>query len=177
MTFSDPTWAGVLPGEPRPFFLDSGDGERSVVFDSLITVLLSADETQGQFGMFTLEAPAGRAIPSHTHVDVHEIFYIVEGSVKVFVEDHAGVQTARILKPGDFGYVPATYLHSFRAEAEYNKILGVCTGGFERFFQALGQNTDDRGAPVQPYIPQPEQMGAAFGRYSNIPKFDQVWAE
>ena len=62
MTFSDPTWAGVLPGAPEPYFLQSGDGERSVVFDSLITVLLSEQETQGQFGVFTFEAPAGRVL-------------------------------------------------------------------------------------------------------------------
>lgn len=177
MTFSDPTWAGILPGEPKPFFLESGQGERSAVFDSLVTVLLSGNETQNQFGMFTLEAPAGRTIVSHTHEDVHEIFYVIEGKVKVFVEDHEGNQEARILTPGDFGYVPATYLHAFRAEGDFNKILGVCTAGFERFFQALGKNTDDTMPPMPPYIPSPEQMGQAFGKFSNIPKFDQEWKE
>jgi quercetin 2,3-dioxygenase len=177
MTFSEATWQGVLPGGPEPFFLEAGDGERSVVFDQLFTVLLSADETQGQFGCFTMETRKGDIIVAHSHVDVHETFYVVEGQVKLFLEDHEGKQLTRVLNAGDFGYVPATYVHAFRAEGIYNKVFGVSTGGFERFFHALGTPTDDKGAPSVPFIPSREQMGEAFGRYSNIPKFDQQWQE
>jgi quercetin 2,3-dioxygenase len=63
-----------LPGAPVPYFLSDGDGEHGVVIDSLATVLLSADETQGQFGMFTMDAPKGGAIPAHSHGTHHEIF-------------------------------------------------------------------------------------------------------
>lgn len=177
MTFSEATWQGILPGSPEPFFLEAGDGERSVVFDQLFTVLLSADETQGQFGCFTMEAKAGQTIVAHSHVSVHETFYVVEGQVKLFLEDHEGNQISKVLRPGDFGFVPATYTHAFRAEGDYNKVFGVSTGGFERFFHALGQPTDDRGAPNVPFIPSREQMGAAFGRFDNIPKLDQQWKE
>ena len=177
MTFSDPTWQGLLPGKPEPYFLSAGDGERSVVFDQLFTVLLSSDETQGQFGAFTMESHKGQTIVAHTHLNVHETFYVVDGRVTLFLEDHEGNQVTRVLEPGDFGFVPATYVHAFRAEADYNKVFGISTGGFERFFHALGQPTDDRGAPTVPFIPSREQMGAAFGRYDNIPKLDQQWKE
>ena len=67
---------------------------------------------------------------------------------------------------------------SYRGEAEYTKILGVCTGGFERFFQALGELTDERDVPLtEPFTPSPEQMQEAFSRYRNIPLPDYRWEE
>jgi quercetin 2,3-dioxygenase len=172
-----PSWAGVLPGKPEPFFLEAGDGERSQMFDALVTVLVTADETNGQFGMFTVEQPAGQTIVAHTHQTHHEVFYIVEGAVRVFLEHPDGQQEDKLLKPGDFGYVPAGVLHAYRAEAVYNKCVGVSTGGFERFFQALGTLTDVRGGPGEFFMPSPQQMGEAFGRYGNVPKLDQQWRE
>lgn len=177
MTFSEATWQGTLPGRPEPYFLDSGDGERSVAFDQLFTILLSADETDGQFGCFTMEASKGETIVAHSHIRDHETFYVVEGEIRLFLEDHEGNQVSRLLKPGDFGYVPATYIHAFRVESTYTKVFGTCTAGFERFFHDLGQPTDDRGAPTDFYLPSREQMGAAFQKYGNIPKLDQQWQE
>ncbi len=70
----------ALPGKPVPYFLAAGEGERSHLFDQLFTVLLSADETDGQFGVFTMEAPRGDAIPVHSHADVHEIFFVLDAA-------------------------------------------------------------------------------------------------
>ena len=177
MTFSEATWQDLLPGRPEPYFLEAGDGERAIVFDQLFTVLLSKDETDGQFGAFTMEARQGQLIPAHSHVKDHETFYVVEGSLKVFVEDHDGNQVSRVLNAGDFAFVPATYIHAFRVDAPYAKVFGACTAGFERFFHELGQPTDDTGAPTVPFIPPMEQMIGAFQKFGNIPKLDQQWKE
>jgi quercetin 2,3-dioxygenase len=40
----------VLPGRPEAFFLQRGEGEHAQLFTDLFTVLLSGDETGGQFG-------------------------------------------------------------------------------------------------------------------------------
>lgn len=177
MTFSPATWQGVLPGEPKPYFLDNGDGERAVCFDQMFTVLLSGDETDNQFGAFVMEARKGDLIPSHSHVKDHETFYVVEGQITVYLEDKDGTQTRKVLKEGDFGFVPATYLHAFQVDASYVKVFGACTAGFERFFQNLGQPTDDRGVPEGFYLPPREHMQEVFQRFGNIPKFDQQWKE
>lgn len=172
---SKPSWEGILPGRPVPFFLEDGDGERAKLFDSVVTVLLSADETEGQFGVFTTRQPKGDLIVAHSHEDVHEIFYVVEGAARVFLEHPDGRQESKLLRPGDFGYVPAGIVHSYRTEGEYNKILGVSTGGFERFFQALGDLTEERDVPTVPFVPSPDRMRQAFTRYRNIPAPDQRW--
>lgn len=81
-----PAWSGILPGRPEPFFLDKGEGEHAKLFADTFTVLLSGDETEGQFGVFTATCPAGEIIPAHSHADTHETFYVVEGKVLLFVQ-------------------------------------------------------------------------------------------
>ncbi|WP_329288534.1 quercetin 2,3-dioxygenase [Streptomyces pseudovenezuelae] len=161
-----------LPGKPVPFFLEAGEGERAHLFDSLITVLLSKDETDGQFGLFTYSAPKGDAIPTHAHADVHETFFLLSGRARVWVQDAQGEQHEKLLGTGDFGYVPAGCLHTFRVEADDTRIMGVSSGGFERFFAASGTRTDSLEPPWPPYIPSPEQIGRAAREYGNDFRFD-----
>jgi quercetin 2,3-dioxygenase len=169
--FGTPYRPIVLPGRPAPFFLAKGDGERSHLFDSLVTVLLSTDETAGQFGVFTLSAPAGEAIPTHAHAEVHEIFYVVDGAVRVWIETDDGERLERLLEPGDFGYCPAGLNHTFRVESAAT-MLGVCSAGFERFFGEAGRRTESRELPQPPYLPSPQQLGAAAAKYGNDFRFD-----
>lgn len=162
----------ALPGRPVPYFLEAGEGERAQLFDSLVTVLLSGDETEGQFGVFTLEAPRGDTVPVHRHAAVHEIFFVLDGRIRVYVEDADGTRTDRLLTPGDFGYVPAGLRHTFRVESHRGKALGVNTGGFERFFAAAGERTNDRVPPLPHVVPGPERLAAAAEEYRNEFHFD-----
>jgi quercetin 2,3-dioxygenase len=154
-----PQWKDVLPGGPEPFFLKKGEGEHAKLFGDLFTVLLSSAETEGQFGIITALAPAGDIIPTHSHDDTHETFFVLEGEVRVFVQDRHGVKTSRLLEVGDFAYVPAGLPHAYRVESDA-KMLGVVSGGFERFFQQMGTPTDKtEGTP--PFVPDLPRMQAA----------------
>jgi quercetin 2,3-dioxygenase len=153
-----------LPGGPTPYFLARGEGEKAIVIDSLFTVLLSADETDGQFGVFVNDCPQGDAIPPHKHGTHHEIFYVIRGGVTVFLDDEDGRRQVRELGPGDFGYVPAGIVHAYRAEEDHTRILGVSSGGFERFFQALGEPTDATTYPDIPLGLPPRERFAEVGR-------------
>jgi quercetin 2,3-dioxygenase len=156
-----------LPGEPAPYFLGRDEGERAHLFDSLVTVKLSAEETRGQFGVFTLEAPRGETIPAHLHDDVHEIFYLESGLIRVWIRAADGDIVERALEPGEFGYVPAGLAHTFRVEADNTRIVGVCSGGFERFFAAAGAPTEAAELPHPPYVPPMEQLMAAGEAFHN----------
>ena len=91
-----PAWAGLLPGAPRPFFLSRTEGEHARLFADTFTVLLSGDETEGQFGVFTAHCPVGDPIPTHAHAGTHEVFFIVEGKVRVYVQASDGEKTSRL---------------------------------------------------------------------------------
>ncbi|PRY18377.1 quercetin 2,3-dioxygenase [Kineococcus rhizosphaerae] len=155
-----PAWDGVLPGRPEPFFLDRGEGEHANLFGDLFTLLLSGAETQGQFGVFTSTCPSGDIIPTHSHAGTHEVFYVLDGAVRLFVQDESGRQRTRVLRTGDFGFVPAGLPHAYRVE-EAAQLLGVVSGGFERFPQRMGTPTDHAGAQP-PYVPPiPDLLAAA----------------
>lgn len=164
LEFASRPQGSPLPGAPLPYFLSEGEGEHSVLIDSLFTVLLSADETGGQFGVFTLDAPQGRAIPPHSHGSHHEIFYVVRGEVTVFLDDQDGKRQVRELGSGDFGYVPAGIVHAYRVETDRTRVLGVSTAGFERFFSVLGEPTDARMYPEQPLGLPPVEKFIEAGR-------------
>jgi quercetin 2,3-dioxygenase len=155
-----PAWSGVLPGAPLPYFLRKDEGEHAKVFADTFTVLLSGDETGGQFGMFVAHCPVGDVIPTHAHDDTHETFYIVEGRVRVYVQRPDGEKTSRLLSEGDFGFVPAGAAHAYRVEAPA-RILGAATGGFERFFQHMGTAADTVDPQSPPYVPDYPRMRAA----------------
>jgi quercetin 2,3-dioxygenase len=160
-------YAGILPGKPAPYFLEPGDGEKSVVFDTTFNILLTGDETEGQFGAFTTIGPAGEQIPAHYHPDAHEIFYIMEGSVHLWMDDQAGFSENRVLKEGGFGFIPKGTVHAFQMLAP-SRAFGIATGGFERFFNAMGTPTDDPGVPPVPYITPFPQMLAAGEKYGTV---------
>jgi quercetin 2,3-dioxygenase len=168
-----PNWTGLLPGRPEAYFLGQGEGEHAMLFTDLFTVLLSGDETEGQFGVFTSQAPRGQLIPAHTHHGTHEVFYIIEGSVRVYLQDRDGTKRSRLLAAGDFGFVPAGLVHAYQVH-EPARILGVASGGFERFFQHMGQPTEHATAEQPPFIPDFPRMQAAATAHAMefLPTFD-----
>jgi len=160
-----PAWQGTLPGKPEPYVLRRGEGEHAMLFTDLFTVLLSGDETNGQFGMITADAPAGDVIPTHSHNDTHETFYVVEGKLRVFFEETDGTKNSSLLLPGDFAYVPAGRPHAYQV-VEAARILGTVSGGFERFFQHMGQPTDHATTEQPPFVPDFPRMQAAAARHN-----------
>jgi quercetin 2,3-dioxygenase len=154
-----PQWKGVLPGRPAPYVLRRGEGEHAMLFTDVFTVLLSGDETGGQFGVITAECPPGELIPTHVHGGTHETFYILEGKVRLFFEDE-GTQSDELLSPGDFAFVPAGTPHAYRVE-EAARLTGTMTGGFERFFQHMGTPTDHATTRQPPFVPDFPRMQAA----------------
>jgi quercetin 2,3-dioxygenase len=160
---------GVLPGRPAPFTLTAGEGEKSVLFGDLFTILLSGDETEGQYDVFTAEGNAGSIIPAHLHLWTHEIFYIVSGAVHVWMDDEQGTKEDKVLQTGDFAYVPKNIVHAYRFEAT-SKVLGTSTAGFGRFFHAMGRKTEKPGIPdpSEIFVPSREQMQAAGEKYGTL---------
>ncbi len=106
------------------------------------TVLLTAEETGGQFSLFDFEVPAGRGAPPHVHSREDETFLILEGEVEFTVAGEA-----RRTGPGDVVFGAKGVGHSFRNVGIGMARLKVITtpGGFEKFFAASGVPAGDRG--------------------------------
>jgi len=160
-------FAGILPGTPAPYILQNGEGEKSVVFDTVFTVLLTADETDNQYGVFTSIGNKGDRIPAHHHPHTHEIFYVVDGQITLWLDDQGEYHEKRVLEKGDFAFIPQGLVHAYRNDTTA-KVFGVSTGGFERFFHGIGSPTDVADIPERPYIPPVEQMIGAGMKYGTV---------
>jgi len=153
--------ASALPASGLPYFLADGEGDKLVMFDQLFTLLTTSAQTEGQFDAFITEGRPGRPVPPHFHADTHETFFVLEGAIRLWVDDQNGHRETRIIEPGGFGYVPKNTIHSYRIERT-GKIFGVTSAGFSDFFRAVGRPTDLAGIPEPDafHIPSPEVMRA-----------------
>ncbi|MGO2112327.1 MAG: quercetin 2,3-dioxygenase [Pseudoclavibacter sp.] len=148
-----PIVSSNLPGTPFAYYLGRGHGDKYVVFDQLFTLLVEGAETDGQYDMFENIGHAGDAVPPHLHPRTHETFFVQEGACRLWMDDQNGNVTDRVLTAGEFGFVPANVIHSYRLEAT-SRLVGSSTGGFSGFFRAIGKATDTYA------IPTPEQIHA-----------------
>lgn len=157
-----------LPPAGKPYFVEKGQGDRAHLFNDLFTVYAGGEQTEGTFNFFTAEGPKGDIIPAHLHPGTYEVFYLVSGAVRLFVEDTEGEQTEKLLSAGDFGFVPKNCPHAYRIERHHSLIVGVAAGPggtFERFFESLGEPTDELQLPRRPVVPPGERFATVPQRY------------
>lgn len=156
----------ALPTQPAPYFLGAAEGDKLVMFDQLFTLLVTAAQTEREFDSFLTEGRPGQAVPAHFHSLTHETFFVIEGAIRLWVDDQNGHRETRILEAGDFGYVPKNTIHSYRIERT-GKVFGVTSGGFSDFFRAVGRPTDTAGIPepADYFIPDFAMMAAEGARH------------
>jgi mannose-6-phosphate isomerase-like protein (cupin superfamily) len=98
--------------------------------DSRARVLASGDDTDGGFGLVEMTAvPAGSMPPLHVHHRHDEGFFVLEGSVTLFVP---GAQVE--LGVGDFYIAPRGVPHTYRVgDTDARWLCTSSPAGFERF--------------------------------------------
>ncbi|MFD0690650.1 quercetin 2,3-dioxygenase [Actinomadura fibrosa] len=168
----------IPPDLGRPYFVEKGQGDRAHLFGDLFTIYAGGEQTENTFNFFTCEGPKGDVIPSHSHPDTYEVFYITAGAVRLFVEDTEGEQYERLLTTGDFGFVPKNCPHAYRIERHHSQIVGVAAGPggtFERFFESLGAATLDHGLPRTPVVPEPHRFGTVPQEHDVLFLPDHRW--
>jgi mannose-6-phosphate isomerase-like protein (cupin superfamily) len=82
-------------------------------FGELTVVKAAEAETRGAYAVWENTAPAGSgAVPLHRHLGAEEAFYVLEGELTVFAEDHT-----LALPAGAFVLVPRGTVHSLANRA------------------------------------------------------------
>jgi quercetin 2,3-dioxygenase len=95
---------------------------------------------------------------------------------RVFVQLPDGQQVSRRLEEGDFGFVPAGLLHAYRVE-QAAQMMGVASGGFERFFQQMGAPADTIDPDSPPFVPDFPRMQAAAQTHRMQFRPDFTWPD
>ena len=117
------------------------------VLGQLVTIKLVGQETAGHFSVVEVTALPGTGVPSHLHVAMEEIFYVLDGTFDFTV----GSRLER-LGPGSLTFVPRGTPHGFRNVGDRaGRLLDVHSpAGFEAFFEEAGLPAADPNAPPQP---------------------------
>jgi len=153
-----------------PFVVEMGEGYKDISANMLVRRLASADQTGGEFGLIEMSGVRGISAGAHRHGNEAESFYMLEGEIRVFVED---LET--VTRPGDFLYIPRGARHKFSIESSHARFLCLITpGGFEDFFTAMGKPTSDAyppNPPFPPFIP-PDNLGDIVERFNWHPVAD-----
>ena len=133
LTSGDPDDA--LPAVEESYFLRAGHGPRHVMLGQVCTQLATGAQTGGAFGMVSIEGGRGVAMPQHLHRDTHEVLHVLNGRLRVTVDDHAFLAL-----PGDTVSIPAGCVHSYVMEGHATRVLLMCAAaGPERLFEVAGE--------------------------------------
>src|ERR1700736_5820765 len=128
-----------------PWMTDRASAEAVWFLATRMTVLATAEPTDGPLGLIEVVVPPGFSPPLHVHSREDEPMYVIEGRVTYQVGDRrfeAG--------PGSFVFLPRGIPHTFVIEGDTPaRMLVLCTpGGFERFHLEGGTPAVDESIPV-----------------------------
>lgn len=115
--------------------LAAGEGPALWHLGALATFKATSETTGGQFWMQEVLGERGYASPLHRHTREDEAFFVLEGTLSVYVGD----EIIRA-ESGSFLWAPRETTHAFCVESDRAKFLALSTpGGFDRFFFATGE--------------------------------------
>ena len=129
----------LVPSPPRPLTI-AGLG---------VTILMSAADTGGAYGMIQTAVPPGMGPSAHVHTREDETFYVLAGTGEFRIGD-------RLTRhgPGDTLWGPRGIPHGYRnvGEDELRVLILYTPGGCEQIFQQWSAITD------------PSQLSQIFAR-------------
>lgn len=131
----------------------------------IIRLLLGAEDTEGQFSLFSDTHPeAGATVRAHKHEWHDEAFYIVRGRYEV-LNGELGDEWVEV-EEGAALYSPRGTVHSFRALEDNSKFIVFYTpGGWENFYIAYREALATRS---EEELNDPELVAEFLRSYDEI---------
>ena len=132
-----------------------GEGEL-IAGPSSVTIKATAEDTGGSFYLGeVLIQPGFAGPPPHVHERLHDMFYVLEGTLTLRLDD----ETLE-LAPGSFACVPPGTVHTFSNRSEQPvRFLNFNTpAGWENYMRDLAGALAARN-------PTPEEIGKIASRY------------
>jgi quercetin dioxygenase-like cupin family protein len=116
--------------------IDNGQGQSISVVGDSYRILISGEQTGGNYAVIDMFVPPGGGPGPHAHKDMQEMFYVVDGEIEFKME--GGKYNA---KKGSFVNIPlGGNVHCFKNTT--NKIAHLlCTvvpAGLDDFFREIG---------------------------------------
>jgi quercetin dioxygenase-like cupin family protein len=127
--------------------LGPNEGKTYGVVGHKYRLLVTGDQTGGEYAVFEALVPPGEGPPPHLHVNDDEIFYVADGEITLVVEGQEIEAGA-----GSFAAVPRGTVHTFKndGEATARLVVTIKPAGLDKFFQEIGVPITDPTADAPP---------------------------
>ena len=116
---------------------------------SLMTFLAKGSETGGRFALMQYHTKPGNEPPPHVHEREHELYFVLEGSMRFYCEDKTLDVGA-----GDVVFLPQGKAHAFNCTSNVVRTLifvqatGKKAVALDSFFLAMGEPAESMVLPA-----------------------------
>jgi quercetin dioxygenase-like cupin family protein len=142
----------------QPTAVRIDEGEARWWFAALAVIKATAADTDGAMTIVEMTEPPGAQAPLHVHHREHEAFWILEGSVTLYVGDAVIEASA-----GDYAFGPQDIPHRYVVGPDGCRMLFICTpGGFENLVRGMSVPAGSRT------LPPPSDEAPDFDRVAAI---------
>lgn len=158
----------LKPGQsPQAFAVDYEQAPAYWSIGILWNVLISGEQSFGQFTLMDQTMPKDAGPPAHMHERMAEGFYILDGTIRYEVGDAKKVTVGR---PGTAVWIPPGVPHSFKVTSETARALNFYTpGGFDDQFQYLATAATAKTLPTDvPPEADPKRREAYLSRLRDL---------
>ena len=145
----------------RGWIYGPGEGETLAIGPSSLVIKATSDATSGGFFLSETTLAAGMSgPPPHVHETLHDMFYVLEGTLTIRLDDEEHAAPA-----GTFACAPPGTVHAFRNDsaAPVRFLNFNIPGGWEQYMRDLAAASAG-GTP-----PTPEQIAQIASRYDFKP--------
>lgn len=162
-----PTYDEQSIAKAAPKVLLPGDGNSVMVGNDKYTFKVTGDDTYGRFGLFEVRMNGRSGIKPHTHKEMIEMFYVVEGEMTFLVGD-----TQKTLTTGSIATIPRSMKHAFANSGDHLAIMHImfCPAAKrEHYFEGLAEMAKQAGSI------DPEALRRFWSENDQFPAEDSSW--
>ena len=130
----------MIEASPLAFARTANVDATFAYMGSLMTFLAKGSETGGRFALMEYHTKAGNEPPPHVHEREHELYFLLEGSMRFYCED----KTLDI-EAGDVVFLPQGKAHAFPCTSSVVRTLifvqatGKDAVALDKYFLAMGE--------------------------------------
>jgi len=116
--------------------INKNEGEYLGIAGGNYRIIISGEQTSGNYAVIEMTVPPGGGPPPHAHPDIQEMFHVLEGEVEFKTENGKQI----VSKDGFVNIPLGGAIHCFKNTSEKPACL-LCTvvpAGLENLFQEIG---------------------------------------
>jgi quercetin 2,3-dioxygenase len=135
-----------LPDKKIAYLLRNGEGDRYLFGRQLATIIANGTSTGDLVEIVSLSGGMGDSFPAHKHERSHEAIFVLHGKLELIISEQN-----YILTEGNYAYIPANTIHSYKMQSHRTKFLSITSKGeVASLYSAIGKPYNKYVHPPKP---------------------------